>query len=160
LVEGGRVTFVYRGEADAVALRHWIYALETKQMLTRIAGTDLWYFVMEVPPRSRVEYKLEIHRWGSSFWLEDPLNPHRARDPYGATAVLQAEGYEVPSGTRHDPVARPGTIEPFSVRSEAFGGERRVQVSLPARFRRTRRYPLLVVHDGRDYLEYAGMKTV
>ena len=31
---------------------------------------------------------------------------------------------------------------------------------LPARFRRTASYPLLVVHDGGDFLQYASMKTV
>jgi enterochelin esterase-like enzyme len=160
IVEGSRVTFVYRGEADHVALRHWIYAIETRQPLARIDGTDVWYLLMDVPPRSRVEYKFEVQRGGGSRWVEDPLNPHRARDPFGANSVLQGEGYAVPDWTFHDPLARPGTIEPFTVRSQAFGGERRAQVYLPARFRRTRRYPLVVVHDGRDYLEYAGMATV
>lgn len=160
IVEGTRVTFVFRGEADSVALRHWIFSLETRQLLSRIGGTDLWYLVMEVPPRSRVEYKLEIVRGSSSYWIEDPLNPHRARDPFGANSVLQAEGYEVPEWTRPDPLTRPGSIETLSVRSESFGGERPVSVYLPARFRTTRRYPLLVVHDGHDYLNYAGMKTV
>jgi enterochelin esterase family protein len=31
---------------------------------------------------------------------------------------------------------------------------------LPARFRKTRRYPLLIVNDGPDYLRYASFKTV
>ena len=31
---------------------------------------------------------------------------------------------------------------------------------LPARFRPTRRYPLLVVHDGGDYIHYAALKEV
>nr|WP_255216715.1 alpha/beta hydrolase-fold protein [Pseudenhygromyxa sp. WMMC2535] len=44
--------------------------------------------------------------------------------------------------------------------SEAFGAPRSGQLYLPPRFRRTRQYPLLVVHDGSDYLNYAGMKTV
>jgi enterochelin esterase family protein len=33
-------------------------------------------------------------------------------------------------------------------------------VYLPARFRTTRRYPLLVVHDGDDFLNFAAMKNV
>jgi enterochelin esterase family protein len=35
-----------------------------------------------------------------------------------------------------------------------------VQVYLPARFRRTRRYPLVVFHDGVDYVRFASLKTV
>ena len=44
--------------------------------------------------------------------------------------------------------------------SAAFGGSARCQVYLPARFRPSRRYPLLIVHDGEDYLRFAGLKTV
>ena len=35
-----------------------------------------------------------------------------------------------------------------------------MQIYLPARFNRAQRYPLLVVHDGTDYLNFAAMKTV
>ena len=37
---------------------------------------------------------------------------------------------------------------------------RTVTLYLPARFRRTAPYPLLVVHDGGDFLQYAATKTV
>jgi enterochelin esterase family protein len=160
IVEGAHATFVYRGDVDGVVLRHWIYGLETNAQLTRVPNTDLWYLVLEIPPRSRIEYKFEIHKNGERRWIEDPLNPHRARDPFGANSVLLGEGYEVPEWTRHDPLARPGVLEPLAFHSNAFGGLRHGWIYLPARFRRTRRYPLLVVHDGSDYLKYASMKTV
>lgn len=160
VVEGMSATFVYRGDVEGVTLRHFIYGLESNASMARISNTDLWYLVLEVPPRSRVEYKFEIHRHGSSQWIEDPLNPHRARDPFGANSVLQGEGYEVPEWTRPDPLARPGALEPLGFESKALGGIRHGHIYLPARFRRSRLYPLLVVHDGSDYLNYASMKTV
>lgn len=160
LVEGTCATFVWLGNADGVTLRHWIYGLESSNALTRIPNTDLWYLTQEIPPGSRIEYKFELHRGGGSEWIEDPLNPNRARDPFGANSVLQGEGYEAPVWARHDPVAREGTVERFAMESKAFGGARGGHIYLPARFRTTRRYPLLVVHDGSDYLNYAGMKTV
>src|SRR5207247_4920073 len=87
------------------------------------------------------------------------LNPKRARDPFGANSVLQGAGYEDPSWTHHDPVSRPGHLEGFSFHTKSFG-RRGGQVYLPARFRRSRQYPLLVVHDGADYLNYAGIKVI
>lgn len=160
LVEGPNVTFIWRGEAEGVSLRHWIYGLETSNSLTRVPNTDLFYLTLDIPSKSRVEYKYEIHRHGGSQWIEDPRNPNRARDPFGANSVVHGEGYQIPEFTRHDPEARPGFLEPFRFNSRALGGWRSGHIYLPARFRRTRLYPLLVVHDGADYLNYASMKTV
>jgi enterochelin esterase-like enzyme len=160
LVQGGSCTFVYRGEADRVMLRHWIFALPATQALDRLSGTDLWILTMDLPDCSRVEYKYEIVRGQDHQLVEDPLNPQRARDPFGANSVVHGAGYEVPEWTRFDPEARPGTLQDFSLHSRELPGERRVTVYLPARFRKTRRYPLLVVHDGGDYVQYAGLKTV
>lgn len=159
-VEGPSATFVWRGEADAVHLRHWIFGLESAQPLARVPNTDFWCLVIEVPPRSRVEYKLEIRHGDHSRWIEDPLNPHRARDPFGANSVLAGEGYELPEWTKEDPITRRGTLEPFGFDSKALGGRRGGYLYLPARFRRSRSYPLIVIHDGSDYLRYAGLKTV
>ncbi len=160
LVEGGTVTFVFRGEADGIILRHWIYGLESATSLSRIPNTDLWYLVLDgIPPCSRVEYKLELQRHGHSAWIEDPLNPNRARDPFGANSVLHSEGYEVPTWTKADPDARPGVMEPFRFESRTLG-TRTGMIYLPARFRKSRLYPLIVVHDGSDYLKYAAMKPV
>jgi enterochelin esterase family protein len=160
IAEPPNYTFVYRGSADAVHLRHWIYGLPASQPFRRLGRSDLWYRTVELPDDSRVEYKLEIRGGGHVRWIEDPLNPHSARDPFGANSVVTARGYEVPEWTRFDPDARPGTLEERTVDSRELGETRRVSVYLPARFRVQRRYPLLVVHDGGDYLEYASLRTV
>ena len=119
----------------------------------RVEGTDLWYLTLDLPPGSRVEYKLEIVRGGHGEWIEDPLNPNRARDPFGANSVVHGEGYEVPEWMRPDPDARPGTPGRALRSTSTTFGRRGFGIYLPARFRRTRRYPLLVVHDGSDYLQ-------
>jgi enterochelin esterase-like enzyme len=160
IVEGGHVTLVYRGVADSVSLRHWIYGLESNQALKRMDHTDLWFLVVEIPPRSRIEYKFEVRRGGHVSWIQDPLNPHHARDPFGANSVMQGDGYEVPEWARPDPQSRAGTMEQLTLSSRALDSERQVKVYLPARFRRTRTYPLLVVHDGSDYLRFSGMQAV
>lgn len=160
LVEGNQVTFVFRGQADAVRLQHFIYGLETAQPFHRVDGTDFWYVVMELPPGSRVEYKFELQRGDHREWIRDPLNPHLARDPYGANSVCQGEGYERPVWTYDQPDTRAGSLDHLVLDNTPFGDSRRVTVYLPARYRETRRYRLMVVHDGGDYLKYAAMKTV
>ncbi len=160
LAEGAYCTFAYRGEADAVRLRHWIYGLPSSQPFRRLEGTDLWLLVLELPEGSRVEYKIEVERGEQRQWIHDPLNPLLAHDPFGANSVCQAAGYVTPDWTQVDPAAREGRLEERLLQSDALPGGRRVSLYFPARFRPSRRYPLLVVHDGIDYLRYASLKTV
>lgn len=160
LVEGPSVTFVYRGKADAVLLQHFIYGLPTSRPFKRIDGADLWYLVMELPANSRVEYKLNVVNGKDHHWIRDPLNPVTARDPFGANSVVHSAGHVQPDWTLYDPEARPGTIEEHEIKSEAFKRTHGYRLYLPARFRTTRRYPLLVLHDGDDYLRFASLQTV
>jgi enterochelin esterase family protein len=83
-----------------------------------------------------------------------------AADPFGANSVVQGFGYERPSWTLEDPLARRGTLDELPIASEVFGDRRKALVYLPARFRRSRSYPLLIVHDGEDYLRFAALRTV
>lgn len=160
LVEGPSVTFVWRGHADAVSVRHWIFGLASSQNMARLPGSDLWAITLELPPGSRVEYKIELSRGDHRELVQDPLNPNLARDPFGANSVVHAQGYATPEWIRPDPESRPGELHPLSLHSPIFGGERHFTLYLPARFRRTRRYPLLVVHDGGDYINFTSMKTI
>ena len=65
IVDGPDITFVYRGDVEAVHLKHWVYGLPSSQQLTRVDGTDVWHLTLEIPASSRVEYKLEVVRGGS-----------------------------------------------------------------------------------------------
>jgi enterochelin esterase family protein len=160
LVERDRVTFVFRGPADEVYLRCWTSGLSTAQPLQPLEGTGLWATTLELPAGSRIEYKFERVLDGQRQLLLDELNPVRAHDPFGANSVCQGHGYERPAWTLPDPDSRPGTLDTLTVDSSAFGAARELQIYLPARFRRNRSYPLLVVHDGPDYLRYAALGTV
>jgi enterochelin esterase family protein len=160
IVEGARCTFLYRGEADEVLLVHRTVGLPEHIRLRRLEGTDLWYAVVELPERSRIEYQIDVVHRGHRHRLNDPLNPRLAHSPVGSSSVCYAQGYQVPEWTHPDPESRPGNLVEFVVPSRALRRDCHLTVYLPARFRRTARYPLLVVHDGDDYLKYSAAKTV
>ena len=123
--------------------------------------TDLWYVTTEIPEGSRIEYQFEVTRDDhTESFLNDPLNPKLAHGPFGASSVCAAAGYEVPDWCLHDPEARPGELVERSIASKALRRQVPYQLYLPARFRGVIRYPLVVVHDGLDYLQYASAKTV
>ena len=115
---------------------------------------------VELPENSRIEYKFEVVRDGREEWILDPLNPLQASDPFGANSVARGHGYLRPVWTERQPEARAGALEELAVPSAALGAVRHIGVYVPARFRRNRRYPLLVVHDGLDYLRYANLQVV
>jgi len=160
IVEGARCTFLYRGDADEVFLVHRMFRLPGHLPLRRLAGTDLWYLVMALPAGARVEYQLEVARGGQRERINDPLNPRVARSPVGDSSVCYASGHVIPSWTIPDPAAPAGSLAELVVRSRALRRDCRVTLYLPASFDSSAAYPLLIVHDGGDYLEYADARTV
>lgn len=160
IVEAGRCTFLWRGEADEVHLVQRIVGLPERIPLRRVWGTDLWYVVLELPDRSRVNYQLDVRRGEHTERTNDPLNPKLSHSPVGTSSVCFARGYVTPDWTEPDPEARPGELTEISVPSRALHRDCPVTLYLPARFRPSVSYPLLVVHDGGDFLQYAAAKTV
>ncbi len=160
IVEGERATFLFRGEVDGVRVRHRVVGLPDPLEMRRIEGTDLWAASMVLPEGSRVEYQLESRRGEHHERFNDPLNPRVAHSPMGSSSVCAAVGYEVPEWVHHDPEARPGELREVVMRSKALRRDQAVHLYLPARFHPAMRYPLLVVHDGTDYLHFGAMRTV
>lgn len=156
LVEPGAVTFVYRGDAEAVELVQFIRAGADRTPLRRVPGTDVWLLRLAVEDGGRFEYKLIVRRGGHESWITDPLNPVRAGDPFGENSVCRTFGYERPAWTR--PQGSPaGRIEPLDVDSTVFGGARQDSVYVPAADAPPGGYPLLVIHDGDDFMTYADL---
>jgi enterochelin esterase family protein len=155
------VFFYWDGEpTEAVYLQHWVFGLPSSIELRRVPGTDAFWLPLDLPKRARVEYKFDVVRRGKNRWTADPRNPRRAFDPFGSNSVCPASSYEDPEWTRVDPTARQGTMEAGHVDSHHFGDRREYQVYVPYGARPGKRYPLLLVHDGDDFLHFAGMKVL
>ena len=159
LVEGKYCTFLYRGEADAVRLAQRIVGLPDRLPMRRLPRTDLWYVILEVPEGSRIEYQIEVLRDGRYECGNDPLNPKLSYSPVGNSSVCDGPGYVTPDWAEPDPAAPPGTLVDQVVRA-TLGRDYPVTLYLPAGLRPTAEYPLLIVHDGGDFLKYAAAKTV
>lgn len=160
LVDGTSVTFVYFGHADEVKLRHWIHGLPPAIPFERVPETDLWTVTVEIPEESRIEYKLEVVQGDQHRLVRDEYNPHLAYDPYGANSVVLGAGYVYPEWAEENPESRAGRIEELRLRSDVLGSLRPIKLYLPALFRQERRYPLLIVHDGDDYVRFSHLKQI
>lgn len=160
VAEADAVTFFWRGEADAVWLRHFM-ALETPAFpFVREVGSDWWRLRLQVPQRARFEYKLDVVRGGNSEWINDPLNPKLATDPFGSNSVCETWGYEVPDWALPGQAGAGGTIERLRIKSRAFAGKREVGVYVPAEYDDGLVYPIVIVHDGYDYVDHAALKPI
>ena len=160
LVEGRFCTFLYRGEADEVRLAQRIVGLPDRLPMRRLPRTDLWYVILEVPEGSRIDYQIEVCRGGRVERENDPLNPKLSYSPVGNSSVCFGHGYVTPDWTEPDPAAPLGRLIDVVVHSHTQSRDYPVTLYLPADIRPTGAYPLLVVHDGGDFLKYAAAKTV
>ncbi|MBA2463284.1 MAG: esterase [Actinobacteria bacterium] len=116
----------------------------------------LWELVAPQPDVARLEYQFElIDRNGRSAWIVDPENPHRASGPWGEKSVLELPGYEPPAWLEAEPV---GEAEATAIESRVLRG------SLPALLwshpDAHERSPLLVAHDGPEYVEHSALLTL
>jgi enterochelin esterase-like enzyme len=160
LVEGPTCTFLWRGEADWVAVDHRMPEVPIPLPLRRLKGTDLWYASVELPRGARIQYRMMVRRGESIESMNDPLNPRVVGEPIGSQSVLEADGYLTPDWSFPDPTAVPGELADLRLPSRALRRDAHVTLYIPSRMRRDRRMPLLVVHDGGDFLQYSSMATV
>ncbi len=158
--DGLDTTFLYVGDAERVALQHWMDDFPPLPAFIRVAGTDVWYLTVRLPEGARIDYKLAVWTGGRRRLVLDGLNPNRAHDPFGVNSVVAGPGYRRPDWTRSDPAVPSGRVEELPLDSAAFGEERVVRLYLPAGYPNHGDHPLLVVHDGGDYLRYSGLRTV
>jgi enterochelin esterase-like enzyme len=106
------------------------------------------------PPADRLEYLLELqHRNGRSEIVPDPGNPLQAPGPFGPKSVIEFPGYEPPAWLADE------DSEPGAVRQVELPG--RLPLGAPlwsaADADPDEPLPLLLVHDGPEYVEYSAL---
>ena len=112
-----------------------------------------WELTAAAPDVARFEYQLElIDRNGRSEWILDPENRKRASGPWGDKSVWEEPGYEPPAWVDEEPVGKPESVTIAS---------RILKAELPALIwahpDATERSPLLVAHDGPEYVEHSAL---
>ena len=113
-----------------------------------------------MPHGTRLEYKLEVVDSFGNHLVEDPLNPPWRRTRSAPTRSARPSGYVEPPWAVHDPRRRVGSSSRSTRRERGLRRGHHATVYLPAGFATPAPYPLLVVHDGGDYLRYAALGTV
>lgn len=156
LTEPGWATFAWVGDADQVDLVRWIGGSGDREPFAPVPGTGLWLLRLPVEDNGRFEYKLSVRKGDVEEVFVDPLNPARAQDPFGENSVCRTFGYVRPDWSL--PKGAPGgRVEALPVASAAFGETRQEQLYVPAGVEVGKPLPLVVIHDGSDYMTFADL---
>jgi len=127
--------------------------------LERIGHNGIFALHLVMPPKARIEYTFGInYASGEQEIRPDPRNPRLAWCPFGPKSVVTTEFYCEPDWTLHDPQQAKGQLNEFDLYSLELASHRRFWIYTPATPPPPAGYPLLLVHDGNDYLDYSGIQ--
>lgn len=154
LVDEGATIFVYSGRAVRVEVRDFMAYFPNIPPLEQVAP-DLWAVTVRLPEGIRFEYKLAVATETSEDLIGDPFNPHLASGSLGTNSVAFGPGYVEPPWAQ---ATEPVDLRRHTIASSAFGTDRDVLWYLPSNAEK--RLPVVVVHDGGDFLAHASMAEV
>jgi enterochelin esterase-like enzyme len=151
--------FLYRGNATTINVpgdaNYWNAAALP---MTRISGTDLWYRSEIYPPDARLDYKFLLN---GILWILDPLNPKQVAGGYGPNSELQMPLYEPPREIRYYSGIPHGSIHDTLFYSQILGNSRTINIYLPPDYStRSDSFPLVLFHDGLDYLSLGSARNI
>lgn len=120
-----------------------------KIILNRIEGTDFWHGTGNYPPDARLDYKFVM----DTLWTMDPRNPFSSRSGFGVNSELRMPLYRQAPESVFDSAVPGGTIIDSLYYSTILETFRTVKIYLPAGYNRTTRpYPVILFHDGIEYV--------
>lgn len=155
-IEGPTATFIYvdgagEGGPRPIEIFGDFSGWERAHPMQRVEGTPVYFFTLaEIPETARIEYLFKV----GGEALMDPQNPGKIDNGVGGENSF----FAMPS---YRPLVLPeedfpaGTVQTVELASAILNNHRPVHVYTPPLYGEGRRYPVLYVHDGTNYL-YRG----
>jgi len=158
-VEAGHITFRFPDpERSLRAVRLYQEIRVPGDRLGFSWEDGLWQLSLELPEVDRVEYLFELTRAdGSTKSVTDAANPRRVAGVFGDKSVVELPGYRAPEWLGQP--APDGKRRTVTVTAREMAEDIVVTIWSPAGVEDTEALPLLMVHDGPEYDELAGLTT-
>ncbi|MFZ1730607.1 MAG: alpha/beta hydrolase-fold protein [Bacteroidota bacterium] len=152
------VWFFYQGSAFEASvagdMNSWS---ETQSPLQRLSTTNLWYRGASFAPDSRIDYKLVV----DGNWMLDPRNPYSISGGSGPSSELRMPDYIQPDEILRHAGIPTGTLIDTIFSSTALSNTRPVHIYLPPGYDSgNARYPVVLFHNGSDYLSLGSADVV
>ena len=151
VLENEFVHFVYRGNAEDVAIEGSMMDRGEQDQMNRLSGTNLFYKSYRIDPKSRLEYRFIVN---FDRRTTDPLNPSRAFDNNGLSE-FELTGWSEPGFAADKSNSGQTNIQSFS----SAGGTARVW--LPKGYQSSSKdFQLVVITEGNEWLESGRLTTI
>jgi enterochelin esterase-like enzyme len=149
--------FIYKGNASGVSVAGDFTGWKPTLAMIKIQGTDLWYYSTHFECDARLDYKYVID---GNNWTPDPKNPYVCASGFGSNSELRMPWYLVPPEIGYYRAIPHGTIRDTTFYSVKLGNSRQVKIYLPAGYDFHRKYPLVLFHDGPEYLSIGNANNI
>lgn len=160
IVEGDIVHFVYRGEAEDVAVASDVFGARQERKMQRLPETDFYYFGLQLPPDQRANYLFLVDYEVTT----DPLNDrtitssmYKGEMEFAVRLMNEKplrmswfgmSDWTVPSYLAGDSETLNGKLEEVEIPVEG-GSAFSVEAYLPPKYAASdQRYPVIYIHDG------------
>jgi enterochelin esterase-like enzyme len=152
----GALTFVAADDPQARPVRVWYHLRRFGDDPTFHRDGSEWVATVPAPPVDRLEYLLVVRAPdGGESMVLDPANPAHVAGVFGDHSLLELPGYRAPRWlTRTSP---PWSAQPVAVDTADPRLAVRGELLTPPGHGPTDTLPLLVVHDGPEYVRLARL---
>ena len=164
MVKDRQVLFIYQDTENRIKeirLVHHIASLDRAPKFERIGQDNLFALNVILPVGARMEYTFGItYKDGTTEIIIDPHNPDKAWCPYGPKSVAKTAQYIEPTWAAHRDDIAHGKHEWHHFRSRIMKDTRYFAIYEPPGMKNLKDLPVIVIHDGSDYINYAGIIDV
>jgi enterochelin esterase-like enzyme/outer membrane protein assembly factor BamB len=149
------VHFVYRGEAEEIALLGDMFNFSEQVVMNKTAGADFYYHTVALEPDARISY---LFLKDFEEQITDPLNSAKAPSLiYQEVSELTMPLFVDPAHLK-EPTGDRGKLDSIKFSSAILGNTRDVHVYLPNGYEQNdQRYPVIFVNYGTSAIEMGKM---
>jgi enterochelin esterase family protein len=158
LIEGDNIVhFIYRGEAEDMALMGDLVGWRYDKPMHRVKGTDLFYYSTNLEPDAMLTYNFLKDLQEQVI---DSLNNRSTGTMYfGESSWFKMPRWEKPDYLRHSPSLH-GRIDSLRFTSTINDSTRVIEVYLPAGYDQSSElYSIAYIHGGQTARELGNIKT-
>lgn len=151
--------FIYRGTVNRVNVPGDANGWDPNAFpMTRLANTDFFYHTHTFEPDARLDYKFVLN---GSNWILDARNPQQVSGGFGPNSELRMPAYMPAPEIEFYANIPHGASRDTSFFSTNLNNSRTVRVYTPPNYNAsTARYPVVLVHDGLEFVSLAKANNV